>query len=800
LAEETYRYRAFISYRHVERDRVWARWLIETLETFRTPSPLVHRGVPPRIGQLFRDDDEIPASGSLTRQIEDALRQSEFLIVVCSPRTPHSAWVRREIEAFQKWGRHEKILVLLTEGEPQESFPPELLRRAHEPAASDGTRTVEWQDAEPIAADVREHPEESERATRQRALLRIAAALLGVSYDDLARREHHRRVLRQRIWIAVAALLLVVAAATAYQYWNYTTVHTRYYSDYGTRWGVPYGIGEITVSTASRRNADYAIDTLRGRIVAMRRENGSHGLMPLSGDGIDGEYWDAGVAEWRFPYPEDRAVEVDVYGQKTPFGRHNRELRIENFTWQADGSAVVAFKNPAGGAATIEGSELRVKASLSGATARKSMLTLYRLLFTREGHVAKRFFLTVWGAESRDAEGRFGRSYAYDSVGRATALRNLDAEGRVLADRRGIAELRRDYGQNGLLKRVEWRDIRGRRVRNAQGYTALEVSSDAAGNPVTSTYLGEDGTPAPRIDTGFTRMVRRFDRRGNRIQESYFDTRGNPVERVDYGVARQTFAYDRNGNVAAQHFFGTDGRPVLRSDVGMASIRSHYNVYGDVVQQDYFGADDKPILRKDRGLARLASAYDGRGNDIEDRYFGVDGKPVLLKLEKVAGSMQRFDQRDNLTEQRYFGVDGRPAIRADAGFWRLSLAYDERGNLIEESYSGTDGKPIARKGLGFARETLKYDDRGNEIEEAYFDTQGVAALRQDTGVARVTAQYDDRGNEVEEAYFGVEGAPVLNLSRGAAKVRFEYDPRGNVIATERYDRRGQLLSKGPPPG
>ena len=324
MADETYRYRAFISYRHVERDRVWARWLIEKLETFRTPSFLVvRRGVAPGIGQLFRDDDEIPASGSLTRQIEDALRQSEFLIVVCSPRTPHSTWARREIETFQSWNRHE------TEGEPEESFPPELLRRAHERIASDGAKIVEWEGAEPIAADVREHPEESERATRQRALLRIAAALLGVSYDDLARREHHRRVLRQRIWAAAAAGLLVIAAVAAYQYRAYTMVHTRYYSDYGTRWGVPYGIGEITATAASRRNISYALDSLRDRVVAMRRENGSHGLMPLAGDGIDSEYWDAGVAEWRFPYPEDGAVEVDVYGQKTPFGRRNRELRID---------------------------------------------------------------------------------------------------------------------------------------------------------------------------------------------------------------------------------------------------------------------------------------------------------------------------------------------------------------------------------------------------------------------------------------------------------------------------------------
>ena len=128
MAEEVFRYRAFISYRHVERDSKWARWLIEKLETFRTPRALVRNGAPLRIGQLFRDDDEIPASSDLSHQIQDALRASQFLIVVCSRDTPQSMWVRREIEFFRSIGRGNRIFALLADGEPSESFPPELLR------------------------------------------------------------------------------------------------------------------------------------------------------------------------------------------------------------------------------------------------------------------------------------------------------------------------------------------------------------------------------------------------------------------------------------------------------------------------------------------------------------------------------------------------------------------------------------------------------------------------------------------------------------------------------------------------
>lgn len=43
---ETYRYDAFISYRHVEPDRGWAKWLHGALETYRVPKQLVAKGYP----------------------------------------------------------------------------------------------------------------------------------------------------------------------------------------------------------------------------------------------------------------------------------------------------------------------------------------------------------------------------------------------------------------------------------------------------------------------------------------------------------------------------------------------------------------------------------------------------------------------------------------------------------------------------------------------------------------------------------------------------------------------------------
>ena len=51
---ETYRYSAFVSYRHMPRDRRWAIRIMAELEAYRTPKALRHEAFPDRIGHLFR--------------------------------------------------------------------------------------------------------------------------------------------------------------------------------------------------------------------------------------------------------------------------------------------------------------------------------------------------------------------------------------------------------------------------------------------------------------------------------------------------------------------------------------------------------------------------------------------------------------------------------------------------------------------------------------------------------------------------------------------------------------------------
>ncbi len=197
-----YRYWAFISYSN--QDKKWASWLHRTIETYGIPAQLVRHTTPvgepapKRFHPLFHDRAELPAASDLGVEIEDALRASRYLIVVCSRHAAQSRWVNKEIETFHSFGRHQRVLAMIVDGEPnsggeQECFPPALL--AHEP----------------IAADAR-----PEGDGKSGAKVKLLAGMLGVSFDALRQRDAQRRIRRLEFTLAAALLLIFGIGALAW--------------------------------------------------------------------------------------------------------------------------------------------------------------------------------------------------------------------------------------------------------------------------------------------------------------------------------------------------------------------------------------------------------------------------------------------------------------------------------------------------------------------------------------------------------------------------------------------------------
>lgn len=205
------RYEVFISYRHVPADRRWAKWLHSALETYRIPRSLQKsRSLPARIGRVFRDEEELAASANLSDSIQESLRDSRFLVVVCSPEAKESRWVDAEVERFRSLGRGDQILALLISGKPRDAFPRALCEIRPSAASRSQRSSQAVEEIEPLAADVRPVSGESAAHRRRMALLRIVAAVAGCRFDDLRLREQERQVRR----LGFVAGLMVLLAST----------------------------------------------------------------------------------------------------------------------------------------------------------------------------------------------------------------------------------------------------------------------------------------------------------------------------------------------------------------------------------------------------------------------------------------------------------------------------------------------------------------------------------------------------------------------------------------------------------
>ena len=220
------KYDAFISYRHCELDQYVAVTLHKELEAFKLPKSirkqLLDKGIEKKkIERVFRDRDELPITNNLADPITNALRNSEFLLVICSPRLKESLWCRKEIETFISMHGREHVFTVLIEGEPADSFPDELLYVEKKITDENGTEQIIKEPVEPLAADVRGKNKAEIRKKIKEEVLRLAAPMFDCSYDDLKQR-HRERTIKRIITTAgsisaVFAAFGIVSSIMAYQ-------------------------------------------------------------------------------------------------------------------------------------------------------------------------------------------------------------------------------------------------------------------------------------------------------------------------------------------------------------------------------------------------------------------------------------------------------------------------------------------------------------------------------------------------------------------------------------------------------
>ena len=212
--EQTYKYDAFISYRHRAPDKPIAEQLQKLIETYVAPKALRRDGEKKKL-HLFRDETELPTSSDLGGDIKRALAQSRFLVVICSPEYEKSKWCMEELRYFKELhgGSNRDILTMLAGDPDQPPCFPELLRYETVTVTEEnGTVAQVQQEIEPLASNVSAKTQAKMLQRLKTEFLRVAAPLLDCGFDDLYNRELRRRTQRKLTFAFSAAAVLAVTA------------------------------------------------------------------------------------------------------------------------------------------------------------------------------------------------------------------------------------------------------------------------------------------------------------------------------------------------------------------------------------------------------------------------------------------------------------------------------------------------------------------------------------------------------------------------------------------------------------
>jgi MTH538 TIR-like domain (DUF1863)/WD domain, G-beta repeat len=209
-------YKAFVSYSHAADDRL-APMLQSSLQRFAKPFYKL------RAIDVFRDKTSLHLTPELWPEIQKAIGRSEFFILLASPDSAQSQWVRKEVDEWLRLrgGGIVNFLIVLTGGslewdddandfdwERTDALPPNLRGKFR---------------SEPFFSDLRWVNKSEELSLRHPQFLdevgTLAAALHGRPKDTMIGEDvKQHRVVKVTAAAAIALLLILAAGASVAAY------------------------------------------------------------------------------------------------------------------------------------------------------------------------------------------------------------------------------------------------------------------------------------------------------------------------------------------------------------------------------------------------------------------------------------------------------------------------------------------------------------------------------------------------------------------------------------------------------
>ena len=254
-----------------------------------------------------------------------------------------------------------------------------------------------------------------------------------------------------------------------------------------------------------------------------------------------------------------------------------------------------------------------------------------------------------------DADGISCVDGVYDNRGLETEETNRGKDGKLKADKNGIARSEYAWSDKRQMTRMEYFGVNSP-VKGSGNLPHLgEVEYDTAGHRIQVT----------RIDVLGNKEIDQYDVQGNETEESYYDAQGKRA--VAKGDTYAMVRYERSdqGKQLVTSYFGTDGEPILAKD-GCAIMRDDLDAKGQMLKRACFDVNDRPMTSK---------------NTL--------GAAVLTYVR---------DANEKITQMAAYDEDGKP-IEMAGGFANVKITEDSAGNEIQRDFFDRFGVLILRRTL-----------------------------------------------------------------------------------------------------
>lgn len=802
-------YYAFIS--HKSTDAKFALKLQKFIETYTLPENIRRMaGLQQRRLTPLCSYEVDFSSSPLMDEMQDKLRKSDFMILLCSEELMKSdpRYVDYEIRTFIECKKAEgidpltriiPIIVTGAFGSAEHECCPDALRELGENC--------------PIALDRKKYKNDRE------LFLHVIASLLNVDYAVIENRDKKRQRTRKMIWGISMALVLAIGLALA----DYFIPKESHYVDFVMKNGLPEGIGPLNSDECQKIKGHYVITEQKHMIQSLEYVNAygkriDHGENIYNGDRPSAyifSYADDALssvtyenkygipyfilqysgnsisnADLRNPYDSGEAYYVGLGYEKDP----SMLLSDANLDAHSDISRFRYEYSPEGYVTKVF-----FCSDSTGRLAQDNSVYGFEYILDGKGRIIETYFLDANGERRLNSEGLYCRAFTYDDHDDLVQWVNYGRNEKPTADEEGIVRCIFTRDENHNLSTYSFLDERDSpSYISSYGGARQNQHTDDHGNLLLVELIGIDGTP--NKETEYCAMSFTYDGNGNCTSRTYLDENGDAVVSASYDYAEIRYQHDENGNETQRTYHDEKGN--LHDNAwGFAKEVVQYNSMGKEVSHAYFDAEGTPADYRGYGYFSVETTYDNRGREVSLEYFGPNGEPVNTtgpsfgfgyhKLETTyeygahtKQTISYYDADGNLTNlQSSLGEEyAKSVLVIQNGEITYSASYradgSVYGNIIEaETSRSAQAEPIT---------TYRYtDENGNILQELVkqYQINGVDKKSE-------TTVYDDQGN-ITEVYLRLyhdngqvkTSASTAYNPDGSILNEYiqEYDPKGNVI-------------------